>query len=217
MSIPLTRNYPGFPDGITGRDLVKRIAEQAVRYGARIDNTEVLAVERVHGGFRCRTGNGMIKASAVILATGIMDVRPPIDEKLHDAALEAALIRYCPICDSLEVVGKRVAVFGRDGHAAREAMFVRSFTVDVTLLSWDGNTDLNASQRSDLRQSGVTVIGDAVVSAHMLGGKILLKNGRGELTFDAIYPALGATVASGIACDLGARVNEDGYIRVDEH
>ncbi|USX27112.1 NAD(P)/FAD-dependent oxidoreductase [Oxalobacteraceae bacterium OTU3CINTB1] len=105
-SIPLTRNYPGFPDGISGRDFVRRIGEQAVRYGARIAAAEVEAVERSGDGFLCHTGKGLIEASTVILATGIRDVRPPIDDALHDAALAAGMIRYCPICDGFEVVGR---------------------------------------------------------------------------------------------------------------
>lgn len=216
-SIPLTRNYPGFPDGISGRDLIQRIREQAVRYGARIATAEVLTVERSGDVFLCRTESGLIEASAVILATGIRDVHPPIDENLHDAALAAGLIRYCPICDGLEVIGRRVAVIGRGAHAAREAKFVRSYTDDVTLLSWDGATGLDVAQRADLSQSGIAVVDGAVASARILDGKLVLATDGGELAFDAVYPALGATVTSGIAQGLGARVNGDGYLYVDEH
>jgi thioredoxin reductase (NADPH) len=216
-SIPLTRNYPGFPDGITGRDLVRRIGEQAVRYGARISTAEVTTVERFGGAFWCRMSNDLIEASAVILATGIRDVRPPIDDNLHDTALAAGLIRYCPICDGLEVTGRRVAVIGRGAHAAREATVIRSYTDNVTLLSWDGATDLDAEQRADLWQSGIAVVDGAVASARMLDGKLVLATDCGELAFDAVYPALGATVASSIAQGLGARVNGGGYLYVDKH
>lgn len=92
-SIRLTRNYPGFPDGIAGRDLVRRIEEQAIRYGARISTGEVTTVERSGDAFRCRTVDGLIEPSAVILATGIRDIPPPIDDHLHDAALAAGFWR----------------------------------------------------------------------------------------------------------------------------
>jgi len=216
-SIPLTRNYPGFPDGISGRDFVGRIGEQAVRYGARIAAAEVEAVERSGDGFLCHTGKGLIEASTVILATGIRDVRPPIDDALHDAALAAGMIRYCPICDGFEVVGRRVAVIGSGAHGAREAAFVRSYADDVTLLSWDGATGLDAAQRNSLAHSGVAVADGAVAGARMLDGKLVLATDNGELAFDAVYPALGAHVASSIAQDLGARVNDGGYLDVDEH
>jgi thioredoxin reductase (NADPH) len=216
-SIPLTRNYPGFPDGISGRELIQRIGEQAVRYGASIATAEVATVERSGDVFQCRTGDRLVEASTVILATGIRDVRPPIDAKLHDAALAAGLIRYCPICDGLEVTGRRVAVIGHGAHAAREAKFIRSYTDDVTLLSWDGATELNAAQRADLERSGIVVVDHAVEYARINGSKLVLATERGDLAFDSVYPALGANVASAIAQGLGARVNKDGYLHVDEH
>ncbi len=216
-SIPRTRNYPGFPDGIIGHDLVQRIGEQAVRYGARIANAEVATVERAGDVFQCRTSNGLIEASAVILATGIRDIRPPIDDKLHDAALAARLIRYCPICDGFEVTGRRVAVMGCGAHAVREAIFIRSYTDDVTVLAWDGATVLDDAQRASLARAGITVVDGAVASARMLHDKLILATDCGELAFDAVYPALGAQVASRIAQDLGARVDDDGYLYVDEH
>jgi thioredoxin reductase (NADPH) len=206
-SIPLT----------SGRDLVQRIGEQAVRYGAEIVAAEVLTVERSGDIFVCRTANGLVEASTVILATGIRDVRPPIDDDLHDAALAAGLIRYCPVCDGLEVTGRRVAVIGSGAHAAREAQFIRSYTDDVTLLSWQGTTGLDAAQRADLSQAGIMVVDQAVASARILDSQLLLATDSGALAFDAVYPALGAQVASWIAQDLSARVNGEGYLHVDEH
>ncbi|NGZ86379.1 NAD(P)/FAD-dependent oxidoreductase [Duganella aceris] len=216
-SIPLTRNYPGFPDGISGRELVQRIGEQAVRYGARITTAEVATVERSGDIFQCRTSSGLIEASTVILATGIRDVRPPLDDELHAAALAAGLIRYCPICDGFEVSGRRVAVIGRGAHGAREAAFIRSYTDDVTLLAWDGTTNLDVTQRAGLAGAGIAVVDGAVASARMQHDKLILATDCGELAFDAVYPALGAQVASRIAQELGAQVNEDGYLHVDEH
>jgi thioredoxin reductase (NADPH) len=87
----------------------------------------------------------------------------------------------------------------------------------VTLLSWDGATDLDLAQRADLSRSGIAVIDDAVASARTLDGGIVLTTDGAELAFDAVYSALGATVASRIAQDLGAQVDADGYVGVDEH
>ena len=64
-------------------------------------------------------GFGPVAARTVLLATGVSNRRPPMDEAAHDAALAAGLIRYCPICDGYEVTDKRVAVIGTGDKAAR--------------------------------------------------------------------------------------------------
>ena len=66
----------------------------------------------------------------MLLATGVKNRRPPMDEELHDEALERGLIRYCPICDGYEVTDKKVGVIGSDSHGVAEALFLRSFTAD---------------------------------------------------------------------------------------
>ncbi|WP_332854539.1 FAD-dependent oxidoreductase [Duganella sp. S19_KUP01_CR8] len=87
----------------------------------------------------------------------------------------------------------------------------------MTLLTWDGATDLDAEQRADLSQSDITVVDRAVTSARMFDGKLMLATDGGELAFDAIYPALGAKVSSGIAQGLGDRGDGNDYLYVDEH
>ena len=60
-----------------------------------------------------------------------------MDEELHDDALARGLVRYCPICDGYEVTDKRVGVIGSDSHGVAEAIFLRSYTPDVTLIAPD--------------------------------------------------------------------------------
>ena len=60
-----------------------------------------------------------------------------MDEELHDDALARGLVRYCPICDGYEVTDKRVGVIGSDSHGVAEALFIRSYTADVTLIAPD--------------------------------------------------------------------------------
>ena len=60
-----------------------------------------------------------------------------MDEELHDDALARGLVRYCPICDGYEVTDKRVGVIGSGSHGVAEALFMRSYTADVTLIAPD--------------------------------------------------------------------------------
>ena len=61
-------NYPGFPDGISGADLVSRMHQQALRFGAQIETAEASAIEKSTDGFLVRTSAGEYQAEAVILA-----------------------------------------------------------------------------------------------------------------------------------------------------
>src|SRR3954467_14410552 len=72
--IPTSHNYPGFPDGISGRELLVRLREQARRYGATLTAGNVQQLERNDDGtFTARAGTEAIDARTVVLATGTMD------------------------------------------------------------------------------------------------------------------------------------------------
>src|SRR5690349_4034610 len=99
--IPCTRNHAGYPEGIAGTELLERMRDQACKYGAKIQTEYVTKLERDEdaGTFTATWGSGEAKARSVLLATGVSNRRPPMDEELHDDALARGLVRYCPICD----------------------------------------------------------------------------------------------------------------------
>ena len=137
--IPCTRNHAGFPDGISGNELLAadaRPGAQIWREGRRASTSPSSSATR-HGLFAATWGSGCRQARTVLLATGVANRRPPMDEELHDDALARGLIRYCPICDGYEVTDKKVGVIGSDSHGVAEALFIRSFTADVTLIAPD--------------------------------------------------------------------------------
>ena len=136
--IPCTRNHAGYPEGIAGTELLQRMRDQACKYGAKIESEYVTKLERdADGLFTATWGSGEAKARTVLLATGVSNRRPPMDEELHDDALARGLVRYCPICDGYEVTDKRVGVIGSDSHGVAEVLFLRSYTADVTLIAPD--------------------------------------------------------------------------------
>ena len=65
-----------------------------------------------------------------------------MDEDLHDEAMSRGLIRYCPICDGYEVTDKKVGVIGSGSHGVAEALFIRSYTADITLIAPDKALEL---------------------------------------------------------------------------
>ena len=116
--IPCTRNHAGFPDGISGEELIERMKAQAQKYGAAIETGRVTRLDRIEGGFSAEWGSGSATARTVLLATGVMNRRPPMDESLHAEALARGLIRYCPICDGYEVTDRKVGVIGSGRRAS---------------------------------------------------------------------------------------------------
>src|SRR5688500_3919017 len=91
--IPCTHNHAGLPQGISGKDLLQRMRDQACRYGAKIQTEFVSKIEQDDSGLFASTwGSGCRQARKVLLATGVTNRRPPMDEELHDEALARGLI-----------------------------------------------------------------------------------------------------------------------------
>jgi thioredoxin reductase (NADPH) len=217
--IPCTRNHAGYPDGIKGTELLDRMKEQARRYGTRIEDGQVTRIERDEesGLFTAEWGSGPVTARTVLLATGVTNRRPPMDEAAHDEALARGLIRYCPICDGYEVTDKRVAIIGNEERGRAETIFLRSYTTDLTLIAPDGPLELNEEDRSDLSEAGVTLI-DGPIEAIEPGEELIAVSAGGRrLEFDSIYPALGSDTHTQLAEMLGAAQAGDACIRVDSH
>ena len=216
--IPTSHNHAGFPEGIHGTDLLARMKQQAQLYGTRIEDGQVTRIERCDDGlFSAEWGSGGVKARSVLLATGVSNRRPPMDEELHDAALAEGLIRYCPICDGYEVTDKRVGVLGDAKRGPAEAIFLRSYTADVTLIDPDGPISVSADDRRRLDEAGV-VLADGPVSMIEPGeGEILVETPGSCLRFASIYPALGSDVHNTLAKMLGAKLSNDQCIVVDSH
>ncbi len=215
--IPKTRNHAGFPDGIAGAELVSRMAEQAQRFGAQVQRASVTSLVRSGAGFLADTQHGQLSAETVLLATGVSNRRPDMPDVLHDEALAAGLLRYCPICDGYEVTDARVAVIGTGEHGVREAEFLRSYTTDVTLVAPSGVHDLAPEQRSVLDEAGVAIVDGPVCSFSLGNGEIRFETALGELGFRSVYPALGSIIRSEIACSIGADVSCEGCVLVDAH
>jgi len=214
-SIPCTHNHAGYPDGISGKELVRLMREQAQRYGARIERDYVTRLDRTETGFCATWGSGSVEARTVLLATGVKNRRPPMDQDLHDDALQRGLIRYCPICDGYEVTDKRVGVIGSGSHGVAEALFLRSYTSDITLIAPDKALNVSAEDQEKLTLANIKTVDGPAQAVALTGDCIVVDTAEGHFTFDSVYPALGSDVHCQLAGQVGARLNDDGCIGVD--
>jgi len=218
LSVPTSHNYPGHAGGIHGKELLARLRAQVAQYGVSVTPAVVDTLERLpDGSFEAREGSRCWRARTVILATGVVDVEPA----LHDVkqAVAAGAVRYCPICDGYEAIGKKVAVVGRGKDGLAEALFVRHYTPDVTLLSVSDPIALDAQESARIDHAALRVVHEPVDALSFDAGagmQVQSHSGACE-RFDVVYVALGTMVNSGMAQLLGARCAENGALLVDAH
>jgi len=216
--IPCTHNHAGFPDGIEGKELLRRMHEQARKYGAVREEKRVEHLAKTGNGFTVATDSGTYTARTVLLATGVVNRRPDaLADEVHDEALARGLLRYCPVCDGYEVTDKRVAVIGSGKHGTTEALFLRGFTSDITLVCPRGEHALDAECAGQLAEAGIVVLDGPCGGYAIEGDRLAFDAGDRRLSVDSAYPALGSHVRSELATLAGANTSEDASVIVDSH
>jgi thioredoxin reductase (NADPH) len=208
--IPRTRNAPGFPDGIEGPVLLERLLLQATEYGA-----ERIAAEAEHvcrqeeGGFLVETEDARFTARTLLIATGVVNVEPPLAD--HDAAVRKGLLRYCPICDAHEVIGKRVVIVGNSARSAAEMSFLRTYSDDVSIAA------ANEDAAGVLRGAGCAPVGVVSRIAPKKDGLAMTFTDDRSEHFDTMYSCLGVRPQTALAEQLGVHVGQEHTIETDKH
>lgn len=212
--IPLSRNYPGFPPGVSGQALLARLRAQAEAYGAVFEQAQVTEIERQQQGFKISYGDHGAYARRVLLATGIKDEMPEMAHR--EDAIAAAKVRLCSICDGYEVSGEEVAVYGEAERAITHAVFLRTFTDRVSaLVHGDSQACDQAIQLA--RRYDIRFIADRVECIlWQPDEQVELRTCTGEVyRFDVVYPVLGARICAELATSIGAAVESSGALEVD--
>lgn len=208
--IPRTRNAPGFPDGIEGPALLERLLLQATEYGAeRLAAHAERVCRREEGGFLVETADARFEAHTLLFATGVANVEPPLPD--HDAAVRKGLLRYCPICDAHEVIGKRVAVVGNSARSAAEMKFLSTYSDNLNIVA------ANEEAAGVLTDAGCAPLGVASrIEPEKNGLTIALTDGRSE-HFDTMYSCLGVRPQTELAEQLGIQLAQEKTIETDKH
>lgn len=215
--IPRTHNHAGFPNGISGKDLLARMREQALRYDVDLREGQVERLSMRDEEFRSETDSLSITARSVLLATGVTNRYPQMPRDLHDEALTRGQLRYCPVCDGYEACGQNIAVIGTGARGVKEAEFLRAYSDKVTLVALDGAHELQPPERHRLAALRVRMIDGPVRDFELASDRMGFTCAAGKVWFDTMYPALGSDIHSDLALALGAECSEEGCIRVDSH
>jgi thioredoxin reductase (NADPH) len=127
----LVENFPGWPDGIQGPELIDNMKQQAVRFGAEFDLAEVLSVELGARPIVLRSSAGEIRTRTLIVASGASArwLGLPSEQKLIGHGVSS-----CATCDGFFFRDKEIAVVGGGDSAMEEALFLTRFASKITLL-----------------------------------------------------------------------------------
>lgn len=215
--IPLTHNHPGFPDGISGPDLLDRMRTQAGRYGVAIERAHVRGLRAIDGGYEVAWDRKPVTARTVLLATGTCNRPPEIDPELHSEALRRGRLRYCPVCDGFEVTDKAIAVIGTGARGLAEARFLRSFSETVSLIAPAGHHELDVEARAEAAALGLELLDGPARIDRMTDDAIVVSLPDGDHDYDSVYPALGSDCQAELAVQLDAQLTEAGDVIVDRH
>lgn len=220
MNTTEVENFPGWPEGIMGPDLMEKMQAQAEKFGAEVEYVDATKLELEGDVKRIHTDDGVIEARAVILALGSEYRKLGVPGEVE---LSGKGVSYCATCDGFFFKDQEIAVVGGGDSAATEALFLSRF----------GSTVHVIHRRDQLRASKVMaqrLEDDPKVAMHW-NSRVVELRGEGELQEAvledtvtgerSVLPVAGLFVAIGhtprsAVLEGQVELDEAGYIKVAE-
>lgn len=191
-------NFPGFPEGIMGPDLMVRMREQAVRFGAEFITQDVDRVDLTTTPFTVAVGTTEYKSESIIISTGAT-------ARLLGLESEARLLGHgvstCATCDGFFFKDKALAVVGGGDSALEEAIFLTKFATSVTVIHrrdelrgskiMQARAFANEKIKFQWNSEPIDIIGDTHVEGVELRDTVTGETSR--LNVDGVFVAIGHT------------------------
>lgn len=130
-STDIIENYPGFPEGISGPDLMINFYNQAVRFGCEIVTAEVTGLNSEGRLKKVMTTAGVLEGKAVIIATGAYARGLGLE---GEKRLRGKGLSFCATCDGFFFRGKKIIVVGGGDSAVKEAIYLANLAEEVTII-----------------------------------------------------------------------------------
>jgi thioredoxin reductase (NADPH) len=212
-------NYPGFPEGILGPELMELMEKQAARFEAEMLHQAASRVDLSERPFGIWSGDEEFRARTVIIATGATAkmLGVPGEQKLLGHGVST-----CATCDGFFFRGQELAVIGGGDSAMEEALFLTRFATKVTVVH--RRDELRASkimQQRAFENEKIGFVWDSVVNEVLGDGQVAgvrLKNVKSgensDLPVGGVFVAIGHTPNTGVF--QGQLDMSDGYIMVKE-
>lgn len=221
MNTTEVENYPGFPEGILGPDLMESMQKQAEKFGAKILLNDVTSVDLKSPVKRVTADDGITyEAEAVIVSTGskVRKLGVPGEQEYSGRG-----VSYCATCDGFFFRGKPITVVGGGDSAFEEAQFLSRFGSSVTLIH--RRSEFRASKimvdRAKENEKIKFILNSVVEEVHgndveatSLTVRNVITGETQEIESSGLFVAIGHTPATSFLND-DLKLNEDGTIAVD--
>jgi thioredoxin reductase (NADPH) len=208
-------NYLGFPGGIPARKLRELGRRQLAEYEhADCIDHKIEHIRQEDDWFIATGQAGEWRGRAVIIATGVVDHYPHFEG--WDECVGRSMF-WCINCDGYACTGHRVVVAGNTNDTASETLQLQRFTKQLTLLTNSQECHISDDYLARLDTAGIPVIRDKIDAVHAKDGylqQIITQQGR-TIELDQLFSVQGSTPQSDLAVQLGAWVDEMGFICVD--
>ncbi|ASR45017.1 pyridine nucleotide-disulfide oxidoreductase [Xanthomonas citri pv. mangiferaeindicae] len=211
--IPESHNCPGFPQGVSGTGLLRRMHEQAEAFAVEITTGCVDTIVREGEAFVVAAAGRRWRARKVILATGLTDRLPEVP--WAEAAIACGALRLCAICDAYEASDQTIAVYGPGAAIGGHAAFLRGYSARIALLPTDEDLAHEAIARA--QALGATLLPPGGV-LEFDGAHCHYRTPDGDVhRFDTVYPYLGYEGGPSLPTGLRLDSDDNGALEVDAH
>ena len=208
-------NFPGFFPSVKGSTFIQNMLSQTESFGAEIQKTKVLSIDKIKGKFLIETENRKISAYSVLVATGAAHKKLEIP---GEAEFSGRGVSYCATCDGPFFRGGKIVVVGGGDSACEEAFYLSSLADSVILVHRRGELRAQkAIQQKIQKVKNISILYDTQVEK--INGKakvdsVLLKNNisgeKTELSCDAVFVFVGMNPRTELVNML--KKDEGGYL-----
>ncbi|MDQ6764524.1 MAG: NAD(P)/FAD-dependent oxidoreductase [Verrucomicrobiota bacterium] len=212
---PVVENYLGFPDGVSGEDLLKHGRAQAERHEVEFAEDEVETIETADGGaFVLRGKRATYRAKRLLLATGIFHLPPEIPGVKE--CLGHSMF-FCKDCDGFRVREKRIAICGANNEAVEYALGMLLYSACVMIATNGEKPRWSPQHARWIEEYEIPVHLEKIHDVEHRDRKILSLRfaDQADVKIDYIFTTRGDIFHTELAEKLGAKLDEDGQIEVD--
>lgn len=219
-------NYPGFPDGITGPEMMDKFQKQAERFGTRVVGEDIVSCDFSKRPFTLRTSkDNQVHAQTVVISTGATANWLGLDNELR-LAQSGGGVSACAVCDGALPIfrDQPLAVVGGGDTAMEEASYLAKFASNVYIIHRRDQLRASVAMQErvfalpnvEMRWNKVVedVLGDDKVSGMVLRDTVTRQ--ASELEVKGLFIAIGHSPATAFLKDTGIDLDDHGYIKLPD-